>query len=310
MRTLGQALLALAFAAQFVPRADAQIHYSSGQNVVPVYEGWERNADGSYNMVFGYMNRNYDEQVDIPQGTANMFEPGTPDRGQPTHFYPRRQEFVFKVKIPADWGDKDLVWTLSSRGKVEKAYGSLLPIWELGSLVYLENRRGAAFLTYPEEPNTPPSIEVVGSSARTVAPGQPLTMSVQVTDDGYPTPHTRAGRTMSASRERGRDAQGNGLKMQSPISQAVVKLDPGVRLGVTWVLYRGPAEGVAFDPVRVPVTQTGSVTADGPPGSLKGTAPATITLSEPGQYTFRAYADDGVFTTPADVNVIVTARAR
>ena len=71
----------------------AQIRYAAGQNVVPVFEGWERNADGSFNMVFGYMNRNYEEQVDIPVGPNNAIDPfdvaqGRPagDLGQPTHF--------------------------------------------------------------------------------------------------------------------------------------------------------------------------------------------------------------------------------
>src|SRR5258707_762193 len=99
----------------------AQIHYASGQNVVPVFEGWERNADGSFNMVFGYMNRNYEEEVEAPIGPNNKLEPGEADQNQPTHFYPRRQEFVFKVKVPAGWGDKDVVWTLISHGKTEKA---------------------------------------------------------------------------------------------------------------------------------------------------------------------------------------------
>ena len=35
--------------------------YHSGQNLQPVFEGWEQNADGSFNMVFGYLNRNYEE---------------------------------------------------------------------------------------------------------------------------------------------------------------------------------------------------------------------------------------------------------
>jgi len=109
----------------------AQIRYAAGQNVVPVFEGWERNADGSFNMVFGYMNRNYEEQVDIPVGPNNALEPGGIDQNQPTHFYPRRQQFVFKVKVPKDWGKKDLVWTLTSRGKTEKAYATLLPFWEI-----------------------------------------------------------------------------------------------------------------------------------------------------------------------------------
>jgi hypothetical protein len=72
----------------------AQIRYAAGQNVVPVFEGWERNADGSFNMVFGYMNRNYEEHVDIAVGFNNSLEPGGVDQNQPTHFYPRRQQFV------------------------------------------------------------------------------------------------------------------------------------------------------------------------------------------------------------------------
>ena len=51
--------------------ARAQVRYATGQNVVPVYEGWERNADGSFTMVFGYMNRNYEEEVDVPIGAGN-----------------------------------------------------------------------------------------------------------------------------------------------------------------------------------------------------------------------------------------------
>ena len=39
--------------------AQAQLKFDRGQNVAPVFEGWERNPDGTFNMVFGYMNRNY-----------------------------------------------------------------------------------------------------------------------------------------------------------------------------------------------------------------------------------------------------------
>jgi hypothetical protein len=34
--------------------AQAQLVYSSGQNVVPAFEGWERAPDGGFNMLFGY----------------------------------------------------------------------------------------------------------------------------------------------------------------------------------------------------------------------------------------------------------------
>ena len=74
----------------------ANLRHWSGQGVAPVYEGFDINADGSFNMWFGYMNRNYEEEIDIPVGADNTFEPGG-DRGQPTHFTTRRHKDVFKV---------------------------------------------------------------------------------------------------------------------------------------------------------------------------------------------------------------------
>src|SRR6185436_6148117 len=123
--------LALSLAALLSPAATAQTRYASGQNVVPVFEGWERNPDGSFTMVFGYMNRNYEEEVDVPVGPDNAVEPGDIDQGQPAHFYARRQQYVFRIRVPKDWGKKDLVWTIRSRGKTEKAYGTLMPTWEI-----------------------------------------------------------------------------------------------------------------------------------------------------------------------------------
>ena len=299
-------VIALVFVSFALVRSEAQIRYSSGQNVVPVYEGWEPNPDGSFNMVFGYMNRNYEEQVDVPIGPENRIEPGGPDQGQPAHFYPRRQEFIFKVKVPKDWGEKDLVWTLQSHGKVEKAYGSLMPVWELSTLVYLENRRGAGALTFPEEPNKAPSIEMIGSAQRTAIAGEPITLSVDVSDDGYPVPFRRRARSTTSSREGKHDPSMNAFRAQTPAGQAVVKLDPGVRLGVTWVLYRGGAGDVTFDPMRVPVVSADTASAPHP-GVLTGRATTKVVFSEPGTYRLRAYADDSVLTTALDVTVTVQA---
>ena len=55
----------------------------------------------------------------------NAIEPGGPDQGQPTHFYPRRNPFLFSIRVPADFGNKELIWTLTANGKTEKAYASL-----------------------------------------------------------------------------------------------------------------------------------------------------------------------------------------
>lgn len=296
------------FGAVFLIPLAAQVRYASGQDVVPVFEGWERNPDGSFDMVFGYMNRNYEEQVDVPVGPQNRIEPGPVDQGQPAHFYPRRQEFVFKVRVPKDWGDKDLVWTLESHGKVEKAYASLLPVYELGTLVYLENRRGAGALTFPEEPNKAPTIEMVGSSTLNAVAGEPLKLSVDVTDDGYPKPraHSRGARPRGAGREGPPGPQ----YPASPAAQAVVKLEPGVRLGVTWVVYRSEGGAVDFEPMHVGVVNTDASGASQDGGRLAGRATTTVTFSAPGTYTLRAYSDDGVLLTPLDVNVTVAARRK
>src|SRR5262245_21007881 len=99
--------------------------FNSGQNLQPVYEGWSRNPDGSYFMWFGYLNRNFEERLNIPVGPNNGFGPANEDMGQPEYFQTRRREFVFKVKLPADWSkDKDRVWTVTGHGCGQNANGS------------------------------------------------------------------------------------------------------------------------------------------------------------------------------------------
>jgi hypothetical protein len=99
--------------------------YTKGQHVEPAYEGWRPMPDGSFNLMFGYMNENWEEQPNADIGENNSFSPGDPDRGQPTHFLPRRNRFTFEVNVPANWGDRELVWTLSVNGVERKAYATL-----------------------------------------------------------------------------------------------------------------------------------------------------------------------------------------
>ena len=100
-------MTAAAFLLVGADHRSAQLSYSSGQIVSPAYEGWEKNADGSFNMVFGYMNSNWEEEFDVPVGAENNIEPGGPDQGQPTHFFPRRNRFVFRVHVPKDFGTRN-----------------------------------------------------------------------------------------------------------------------------------------------------------------------------------------------------------
>ena len=106
------------------------VRHWSGQGISPVYEGFDLNPDGTYNMWFGYMNLNWEEELEIPVGADNGFE-GAADRGQPTHFATRRHKDVFKVIVPKDFGTQKLVWKLTVRGKTESIGGTLNPVWQI-----------------------------------------------------------------------------------------------------------------------------------------------------------------------------------
>src|SRR6185503_2382798 len=89
-----------------LPTEITQNRFNSGQSVIPYYEGWIKNADGTFDLVFGYFNRNFQEEFSIAAGPDNKVEPGAVDQGQPTYFLSRRQRFVYRVKVPADFGKK------------------------------------------------------------------------------------------------------------------------------------------------------------------------------------------------------------
>jgi hypothetical protein len=162
--------------------------YSSGQPLWPAFEGWERNDDGTFSFVFGYMNDNWEEQIDVPIGPENAIEPGGPDRGQPTHFQPRRNRFIFRVRVPKDWGQKEMVWTVTSRGVARTAYASLRTDLLIENVdIMSETGALGAGASNPEiRGDKPPAISIVGPKALTAKVGQPVTLTAVVTDDGVP----------------------------------------------------------------------------------------------------------------------------
>ncbi|HYL39165.1 MAG TPA: hypothetical protein VEV17_24820 [Bryobacteraceae bacterium] len=254
------------------------LQYSSGQDVVPVFEGWEANADGTSSLVFGYLNRNYEEEVDIPVGPDNHIDLApSGDAGQPTHFYPRRNRFIFRVKVPKDFGQKEVVWTLTAHGKTEKAYGHLLPEEIINDQVISENRRGAGYAPG----NKAPWIEIVGAADLRTPVNDALSLMVRAGDDGIPKRGPAAN-----SRPPGRFS--------------------GLGLRVNWIEYRGPENAkVTFDPWIRPG-------ADKVPGWTPPEAPpdgkftTKVKFSAPGTYVLRAIADDGYLYTPVHVSVTVT----
>ena len=180
--------LAACVAAALVP-VSAQLPFttpkSSGEAVSPAYEGWYRNTDGTFTLSFGYYNRNAAEVVEVPVGAANFISPGAQNQGQPETFQSGRHWGVFGVKVPANFGQKEVVWTLSVRGQTYAIPGMLHPNWQIDAL---EGEAGSG--------NTPPVLrfgetgpEGAGPLGITGPPvrgrvGEPISLSVWVKDDG------------------------------------------------------------------------------------------------------------------------------
>ena len=170
--------------------------HNSGQGVTAAFEGWFANPDGSYSILVGYYNRNQQQDLDIPIGSDNRIEPGGPDQGQPTHFLPGRQWGVFTIKVPKNFGDQKLTWTLRVNGQTTAVPVSLAPLWEIEPL---KDANG----------NTPPvlrfasGVSVQGPRpvevpvAATVA--TPLALTVMASDDAKLIPGMRAPKTPPVS---------------------------------------------------------------------------------------------------------------
>ncbi len=186
-RFLGPLLLLTTLGATAAGAAEIPVvpMLATGQTVTPSFEGWYPNPDGSYTLSFGYFNRNTEEIVEIPVGPDNYIEPGEANQGQPGRFLPRRHWGVFGVRVPADFGDQKVVWTLKVQGRTFSIPGSLKHHWKVDAL---EGEAGSN--------NTPPVMKIGGisgqgpggltSPAMATRVGRPLEVTVWTADDGNP----------------------------------------------------------------------------------------------------------------------------
>lgn len=295
--------------------------YTRGQHVEPAFEGWRPNDDGTFNMMFGYMNENWEEAPDVPVGDNNNFSPGEADRGQPTHFLPRRNRFTFEVTVPADWGDKELVWTLNVNGVERKAYATLRQDYLVDNMVIASETGslGAGTSSPESRANVPPVAEVIGDNIRTVRAGEPITVQTEVTDDGLPEPTD----PVEAARQFAEFA-GGGLAAALVTPEAVMQrrlMAPPIKVTVdkvnglyySWNKYRGPGN-VTFDSPQVKVWEDTRTSANSPWGALwlpppipeDGIYEVTMSFDEPGEYILWGRADDGGLYHDAYITVNVT----
>jgi autonomous glycyl radical cofactor GrcA len=305
--------------------------YSRGQNISPAFEGWERNPDGSFNFLFGYMNRNWEEELDVPIGPDNNLSPGAPNQGQPTHFLPRRNRFVFRVRVPADFGEqREMIWTLTTAGKTEKAYATLRTDYFIDDVV-MASETGAlgAGTSSPEvRSNKRPDVRVEGEKTRNVKAGEPLTIVAVVSDDGIPKPRDRAPSASIAAARAARgasstapiplatspEAAATAARARSPFtppSRNTVGKVTGLHVG--WFVYHGAGK-VTFDPPQIKVWEDTRAGANSPWAPLWQPPPVPeggryvtqVTFDRPGTYVLRARADDGALVDDDDVTVNVT----
>jgi len=262
---------------------NAQQPMSRRQGLVPAYEGWEQNADGSFNLVFGYMNRSW-EDADVPIGPDNKIEPGNADQGQPTHFLPQRSRFIFRIHVPKDFDKKEVVWTLTSHGKTERAYATLHPAYFLDDGVLMANN--AAEIGGRSIGNHAPSLTVENSATRTAKVGEAVVLTAESTDDGLPPPHP--------------GPAASGVPRNTSVSAT------GLRLA--WFVYRG-AGTVRFDPPQIETWEDLRVGGNSPWAAGWRTPPVPpnsrwivrVTFTEPGVYVLRCLAHDGGLSTSKDV---------
>ncbi len=278
--------------------------YSKGQSISPAYEGWEQLPDGSRYFVFGYMNRNWEEEIDLPIGPDNSFNVGGADQGQPTHFLPRRNRFMFRVPVPKGFVEKDeLIWTVTAHGKTEKAYASLRLDYLIDDVVKAsETGALGAGASSPEiRANKPPVVRVDENKRKTVKAGQPLTLVAEVEDDGIP--------------KRRLQGQAAAALIARAATSPPVRITVGKNLGlhVSWFVYRGAGK-VTFDPPQVKVWEDTRAGANSPwaplwvpdPMPPDGKTAVHVTFDRPGTYVLRCRADDGALVGDEELTIIVT----
>lgn len=240
-----------------------QVLRAHGQPVIPIYEGWYENPDGTFDICFGYHNLNMEEPLHIPLGSGNMLEPARFQGEQPTHFAPvpgmgeasqmesrfRRYYCVFTVTVPADFGrEGEVTWTLQREdGPPVTTPGTLNPSYVLDEPASDGRGEIAPILRFSEDGPALQGRSGFTAPGRTVSVGEPLDLDVWIED------------------EAGEEA-----------------------MWVGWIQYQGPGPGTAeaseasgaaagsvtFRPAEQMVPLTGG----------SGTATTTATFTEPGEY--------------------------
>jgi hypothetical protein len=162
------------------------------QPIYPAYDGFVKNADGSYTLAFAYFSHNA-EVVTIRPGAGNSFAPEPMDRLQPTVFKPGHWRFQCVMVVGAELADK-MRWSLSYAGATTGTSERMLQSnWhlvegaaELGKIDYAKVPRGVCL-------NRAPQVRVLGVTPRrgqvstlTATAGEEFNLFGSAHDEGLP----------------------------------------------------------------------------------------------------------------------------
>jgi hypothetical protein len=281
---------------------DQTVTYTRGQSVVPIFHGWMKNPDGTYDLYFSYINRNWQEELDIPIGPNNSVspEPLGPDAGQPTHFYPRMNRWQFTVRVPADFGTKEIVWTLTSHGETHRAYGLLNPGYEVDEFLIMHEYGNSI------RGRKRPVLKVEGDKQRTLKVGQASQLVAVATDPNPALPSRRGGDPNGALR-----AANSAELAPGPVGGDFVR-STARGLYLAWLVYRGSGKVTFTPPIPFKVWEDQRGGSPWSPGWQPPPIPPgnkwvyDVTFREPGTYVLRAQARDGFLFANEDVRFTVT----
>jgi hypothetical protein len=232
----------------------------SGSNIYPAYEGWYKNDDGTFMLLIGYYNRNKKEVLDIPIGPENKIEPGGPDQGQPTHFEVGRGWGTIAIKVPKDFGDKKLVWTITANGKTVSVPFGVVKGYQIEP--FLDAAMG----------NKPPVIKFSETGAALQGPPAPLAQASVI--------NGAVGENVAIKywiSDDGNDEPPTGGSAAAPPPAGANAPPRRPRVSTTLTKYRGPGE-IKF--------------ADSTPAIEKDMVNTTATFSLPGEYIIRVEGND------------------
>ena len=233
----------------------------SGSNVYPAYEGWYKNDDGTYTLLVGYYNRNKKETLDIPIGPDNKIEPGGPDQGQPTHFEVGRGWGVIALRVPKDFGDKKLTWTITANGKTVSVPFGIVKGYQIEPFLdaAMGNKPPVIKFTESGKALTGPPAPLAEAFVVNGVAGQAVPLKFWVTDDGK------------------EDTPTGGSAAAGGAAAAAAARAQRTRVSTTLTKYRGPGE-IKF--------------ADSTPAIEKDMVNTTATFSLPGEYLIRIEGND------------------